>query len=360
MDRDSETLLISLSRYLRPAISLPSRDVLEPISEALAIFADSRHRVGPLLHIAMQNCADITADSSASPILESAYQKNIFASLRQKAAEKKISELLAAHSVPFSFLKGRGLAEQLHDDPTARRSKDVDILIAPDSTGQAIALLNKEGYAFRSNTMRRTEMPEFARQRMELKRFKDITYIDPALSVPIELHQRLFRFEPKNFTEDFNSSVQFHANPSLSNSFYCLYLVLHGALAMWPRLKWVVDLSIIARTMPAHNRLEMLNIATGYGCDSAVAASLLMTERIFPDSLDAEWLAILQPYQERRDTNRLETLFYQTLTAAANGRPVLPWKSSMLSGSADMIFPGKIGLMDCIRARVLNSVFARM
>ncbi|WP_173205852.1 nucleotidyltransferase family protein [Sphingopyxis sp. BSNA05] len=349
-----------MSRYLRPALSLPLIDVSEPISETLATFAVSRHRVGPLLHLAMQSSADVTADDNASSILETAYQNNIFAGLKQKAAEKNISKLLNAHSVPFSILKGRGLAEQLHDDSTARQSKDVDILIPPDQSRQTIELLNREGYIYKATTMRRTERPVLRRQDTEIRRFKDITFVDPAFSVPIELHQRLFKFEPPSLTEDFSESVKFNAIPSLSNSFYCLYIVLHGALAMWPRLKWLVDLSILARKMPADNRREMLEIASAFGSATAVAASLLLAEQVFPDSLDDEWLAILNPYQEGNDTGELTGLFYQTLTAEANGRPILPLKSSILSGSADIIFSGKVGLVDTVLARVLNSIFARI
>ncbi|MEH6660692.1 MAG: nucleotidyltransferase family protein [Parasphingorhabdus sp.] len=360
MDENSEALLISLSRYLRPAMSLPSMGGSESISETLATFAVSRHRVGPLLHIATQSCADITAENNASSILKSAYQKNVYAGLRQKAAEKKISNLLTTHSVPFSFLKGRGLAEQLHDDSTARQSKDVDILIPTDKTRLAIELLNREGYIFKTNTVRRREKLEPGRQDRELKRFKDITFVDPAYSVPIELHHRLFKFEPKTLTTDFNGSVQFNATPSLSNSFYCLYLVLHGALAMWPRLKWVVDLSVMARLMPAHIRLEMMDIATSYGCDKAVAASLLMTEDVFPDSLDDEWHLLLYPYRKDKPVKKMAALFYETLTADANGRPSLPLKNFILSGSADIVFSGKMGLIDVILARVLNSVFVRI
>ncbi|WP_321327399.1 nucleotidyltransferase family protein [uncultured Parasphingorhabdus sp.] len=360
MDSDSKALLLSLSRYLRPAISLPPRGVGEPISETLATFADNRHRVGPLLHMAMQNCADITATGPAATLLESACQKNLIASLKQKAAEQRISKLLKDHSIPFTVLKGRGLAQQLHDNSAVRRSKDIDILISPDRSRQAIAMMNQQGYIYKSATLKRTEIPQSIRQKMELKRFKDITFIDPAVSVPIELHQRLFKFEPRDLTGDFNNSVQFDAQPSLSNSFYCLYLVLHGSLAMWPRLKWVVDLSIVARNMPADNRLEMLSIAATYGCDTAVAASLLMTEQVFPDSLDDGWQQILKPYMKARNTAELKDLFFETLTADTNGRPNLPWKSSLLSGSADIIFSGKIGLMDSTRARVLNSVFARI
>ena len=332
----------------------------EPISEELATFADSRHRVGPLLHIASQSCADITAEANASTILKSSYQKNVFASLKQKAAEKKIADLLAAHSVPFSFLKGRGLAEQLHDDSAARQSKDIDILIAPKRSRQAVELLNDAGYIYKSYTFRRKKILEQERQNMDIKLFKDLTFFDPDFSVPIELHHRLFTFEPKTLTTDFNAAVKFDPNPSLSNSFYCLYLALHGAIAMWPRLKWVVDLSVMARKMPMRNRREMMDIAKFYRCDVAVAASLLITEEIFAGSLDDEWQVLLKEGQKDEQLHKMKDLFYETLTAGALGRVSLPLKSYLLSGSADFIFPGSIGLFDSLVTRFLLSLSLRI
>jgi hypothetical protein len=360
MEPHSDALLASLSRSIRPAMSLQSLGVVEPITETLATFAVRRHRVGPLLHLACQGCADIAADETALSILKSSYRKNLLESLRQQAVEKKLSDLLISHSVPFSFLKGRGLAEQLHDDPTARRSNDVDILVPPDCSRRVIGLLKQHGYIYKSYTLRRKKMFELMRQDMDMKLFKDLTFIDPTFLVPIELHTRLFTFEPKTLTTDFNDSVKFSANPSLSNSFYCLYLILHGANSLWPRLKWVIDLSILTRRMPLQSRLEMMDIAKSYNCEMAVAASLLMTEEIFPGSLDDDWQILLDSYLKDERVYHMKDLFYETLTASESARPTKSIKEFILSGNADFIFPGKIGLLKSLFMRFMRSLVIRI
>jgi hypothetical protein len=360
MDQNSEALLLSLGRFLRPAMSLSPMDVSEPISEALATFAVHRHRVGPLLHLACQQSPDLTADGTALSILQSSHRKNLIESLRRKAAEKNISDLLISRSVPFSFLKGRGLAQQLHEYPEVRQSKDVDILVPPDRSHQVIKLLNDEGYIYKSYSLRGKKLFELVRQDMEIKLFKDLTFIDPAFSVPIELHTRLFKFEPKTLTRDFSQSIKFSVSPTLTNSFYCLYLILHGAAAMWPRLKWVVDLSIIARKMPVQGRREMLDIAKPYGCDVAVAASLLMAEEIFAGSLDEEWQLLLDPYRKNERLRQMKEWFYETLTASEIGGSVLPLKKYMSSGSADIIFPGRISLFESLFLRWMSSLAIRI
>lgn len=314
--------------------------------------------MGPLLHLACQ--ASAAADEDALSILKASYQENVFRSLRQKAAERKLSNLLISHDLPFSLLKGLGLAEQLYDDPNARQSKDVDILIPADRCGQVIRLMNDRGYRYRSYAVKRTKLFELSRQDMDIKLFKDLTFFDPDLSVVIELHSRLFKFEPNGLTDDFNESVKSGPTPSLSNSFYCLYLILHGTLAMWPRLKWLVDLSIMVRKMPVQSRQEMMEIADSFGCEAAVAASIFMAEELFPGSLDDDWQLLLAPFQQDNNLRKLQDLFYECLTASEIIRPSIPLKSFLLSGAADLVFPGKIGLIDTVIKRFVKSLAVRI
>jgi len=341
-------------------MALSAVGAFDPIGETLATYANSRHRVAPLLHLACQNCADLAADEKASAILRSSYQDNVYANLRQKAVERNISDLLISHSVPFSFLKGRGLAEQLHNDPAVRQSKDVDILVAPDRSRQVIQIFNDEGYIYKTPALRGKKLFARSRQDMDIKLFKDLTFLDPKFMVPIELHCRLFAFEPNRLTADFNDSVRLRAIPSLSNSFYCLYLILHGALALWQRLKWVVDLSIMARKMAMHNRLEMMDIAKSFGCEVTVAASLLMAEEIFPGSLDDEWQVLLSTYERHESLLRIQGFFYQSLMTASDEKSMLSLKSFVLSGPADFVFPGKISPLESLFKRFMISLSIRI
>ena len=126
------------------------------------------------------------------------------------------------------------------------------------------------------------------------------------------------------------------------------------------KVKWVVDLSVMARKMPMRNRREMMDIAKFYRCDVAVAASLLITEEIFAGSLDDEWQVLLKEGQKDEQLHKMKDLFYETLTAGALGRVSLPLKSYLLSGSADFIFPGSIGLFDSLVTRFLLSLSLRI
>ena len=358
MERYGKTPLTALSRSLRPAICLPPVAIAGPVTEGLAAYADDRHRVGPLLHLACQ--AGLAAEDRAVVLLQSSYRNNVLNNLRQKAAARKIAARLESHALPFSFLKGQGLAEQLYDDPNARKSKDVDLLVSPATTRDVIRLLNEEGYIYKAHALTRHKMFALSRQNMDIKIVKDLVFWDPDLSVQIELHSRLFTFEPAGLTTDFRDAVRSGPTPSVSSGFYCLYLLLHGALALWPRLKWLTDLSILVRKMPAESRTDMMTLARSYGCEGAVSASLELVEDIFPDSLDEEWLTLMEPVADIDSSRRLKQIFYRSLSAGALEKPSLPLKSYLLSGTADLVFPGKINMLHSLVKRFMNSATIRI
>lgn len=360
MEPNNDALVKTLSASIRSAILLPSAGSLEPITEVLATFAVRRHRVGPLLHLACQGSEDIFAEEAALSILQSSYRQNCLRNLHQQAVKKRLSDLLLSHSVPFSFLKGDGLAEQLYDDPTVRLSKDVDVLIPSDCLQLVIRIMRKNGYMYKPYTVRRKKIFEKMRQNMDAKIFKDLAFIDPIFQVPIELHVRLFQIEPNNLTNDFNEAIKLTKNPSIYNGFYCLYLILHGANARWQRLKWVIDLSILARKMRLQSRLEMMSIAKSYNCEIAVAASLLMTEAIFPGSLDDDWQMLLGSYRQDKRVHHIKELFYQTLKARDLAIPRRSVREFILPDNVDFIFPGKISLLERFFVRSIASLSIRI
>lgn len=360
MEQNNDALVKTLSSSIRPAILLPYAGPLEPITEDLATFAVGRHRVGPLLHLAYQGSDDISAEEAALPILQSSYRQNCLRILHQKAVKKRLSDLLLSHSVPFSFLKGDGLAEQLYDDPTVRLSKDVDVLIPSDCSQLVIRLLQKNGYIYKPYTLRRKKIFEKIRRNIDINISKDLTFFDPIFLEPIELHIRLFQIEPNTLINDFNESIKFSKNPSIYNGFYCLYLILHGAHARWQRLKWVIDLSILARKMPLESRLEMMSIAKSYNCEMSVAASLLMTEVIFPGSLDDEWQMLLSSYQREKRVHHIKQLFYETLTAGSLAKPRRSAKEYILPFNINYIFPEKIDILKYFFIRFSASISYRV
>lgn len=323
-------------------------------------YAVRRHRVGSLLHSACRDQPHLQFEGQAKSLLGEAYQANVLKGLRQKATEKNMSELLGAHSIEFSFLKGHGLSAQLFGDPSSRQSSDVDILIPGTRAGEAIKLLNSRGFRYQPYTYRSRRLLSAIRQKQDMEIFKDLIFIHPDYDVPVELHRRLFQFEPKGLTEDFRNSFGFEIVPKISNAHYCLYLILHGAVCLWKRMKWLADLSLLARSMPHEVRREVMTIARKFGCEVAVSSSLTFAERIFPGSRDEDWKALTADLQNHPHSRKLGDLFLEMLSSENIRHPPLPLKAYLTSSVADLIFPGKIDLLPNIIRRYMASLSLRV
>lgn len=359
MRQEIDNILL-LSNLLRPAISLSPAGSSEVVSEALVKYAVERQRVGPLLHSACQHQQHLKFAGQARSLLRESFEANVLNGLRQKATERKMSELLSAHGLDFSFLKGLGLSAQLYPDPAVRQSSDVDILVPADQSGLAIKLLNTEGFDHIPYTYRRRRLLPAIRQKQDMEIFKDLIFRHPDFDVPVELHKRLFQFEPKGLTEEFGRSIRFEMVPTISNAHYCLYLILHGAVCLWKRMKWLADLSLLVRNMPHDLRCEVMSIARKFGCEIAVSSSLLFAERIFPGSLDENWKSLTATFEDHPHSHKLEGLFLDMMASERIRHPSLPLKAYLTSSVADLIFVGKIDLMPNMIRRYLASLSLRI
>ncbi len=271
---DSRKLLPELCDRLRPVMGMERKFAASPASEELQYFASHRHRVGGLLHT-----VSVSDASMAENTLPIQFSK---AYLRRKAALQRLSELFQQAGIRYIILKGDPLAEQLYAYPEARSSKDIDILIRPEDIADALQLLSSSGYVSRKPRL------GFL-QRAHVKVTKDIAFIDPGTGQQLELHERLLLAEPDYFTDDLISSVGDEARPATDNLHYQLYLVMHGASANWPRLKWIVDICLLLRKLDDRQAASLFKLAEKYGCRSAVAASLQFAESLFPGALAATW-----------------------------------------------------------------------
>ncbi len=100
-----------------------------------------------------------------------------------------IAEKFAAAGIDWMVLKGAPLAAMLYADPAARRSSDIDILVAPAQFSRAAQVLQDLGYIASNPPLARTPLL----RRLTLAAVRDLALIaDDDRRCAIELHQRLF------------------------------------------------------------------------------------------------------------------------------------------------------------------------
>lgn len=334
---------LQLSAALRPALDLPACDEVAHIDEDLVEYAIRRHRVGLLLHEALnKNLAAADTQADCASRLHAACQHERKKLLQHKSTEMRVTSLLEKAGIAFWALKGAGLACQLYRDAAVRSSRDLDILVRPEQAKAVIQAFNEAGYVHHAYSLRPQRFIKPVRQHREMCLHKDITFIDPVMKVPIEVHQRLFTFEPKDLTAEFTRSNYNSRIPSLSNDHYCLYIILHGAISFWHRLKWVADLSLLLRAIEPCRIAQLMALARRYNCGHAVISSAMLAEKVFPQSLDSQWAEIVSAEASHPDVQALLTNYWYTLTAQDIHYWSLPFKAFMSSGTADLVFSGRI------------------
>ena len=237
-----------------------------------------RHQVAPML----SGIADSGRHSAPEDVLTD-LRRAYRASAARRLASIPILESVAASfsraGITWMAFKGTTQAEQLYLDPAWRDSSDIDLLVPPDQFGRALDGLVAMGFV--------ASYPPVPQRgifrRMVLGAVRDVMLVARANPTDsVELHRRLFFAAGRH--ADFLSLPVSEGRvpvPQIGPDLV-FYLIAHGALSYWVRLKWLVDL------VPALVRLKEDELAAirararSARSESAVAASLLLLRTLFP------------------------------------------------------------------------------
>ncbi|NNC73525.1 MAG: nucleotidyltransferase family protein [Sphingomonadaceae bacterium] len=352
-------LLNTLCAQVRGAMGLPVSVDTRSVDGDLVDFALYRHRVGPLLHKAVENSANGKTEAAHLERLAESYRHNGREVLRQKAVSEKLTRLMADHSIACHFLKGHQLGQQIYTDPIVRTSKDVDILIAPERAAETVEILQDAGFVWRDGprNAKATRPRKDILRRIET--FKDFTFRDPEHGVEIETHHRMFFIEPGDFSGDFARRRDLPRVPLVEDEHYLLYLILHGALVYWRRLKWVVDLSTIVRTVENETVLAALDLSGRYGCAAAVLSSLAFVEELFPGSLGENLGGVLRDRGSGRRHAELLEKYRHYCASSSEGNRRSPMRRPRFENPERLIFHGQINVVESYTRRIKAAVLAR-
>lgn len=156
-----------------------------------------------------------------------------------------ISELFDREGIWFVPLKGPLLSQKLYGDPTVRISRDFDFLVEENQVGLVIRKLENLGY-YPENF----PWPEnIKRQKFILKQFNQFSLVHVTEKASVEVHWRLLDYPVVPY-DKINGLARLHLEKVTFNGhnfrqflpeFELLYLIIHGSLHAWFRLKWLVD-----------------------------------------------------------------------------------------------------------------------
>ena len=137
------------------------------------------------------------------------------------------------------------LSYRIYNDATCRIYRDFDFLINRDNVHSVIEMFRNLGYNYDA-----VRWPENGNRKLKIESWvNQLTLYHPEKQITVEIHWRVFidpLIEFNKIEEFVNENIrQFEFVSKKMNQFTIefelLYLVIHGGLHAWRRLKWLVD-----------------------------------------------------------------------------------------------------------------------
>lgn len=276
-----------------------------------------RHRVVGLVHDALSASGAMVPTGIAAGL-----------AARSKAAAQRNRLLLAELSllkrafdpagIVFLVLKGAPLAHIAYGSVTAKQTRDVDVLVAPDHAKAAFNVLESQGYAPIPPAVGITD----TQFRALLRYGREIEMARPGSNLLIDLQWRVAENPTLLDGVDVHSptqSVELADDlvvPTLAADDLFAYLCVHGAYHRWSRLKWLADLNaLLAAT--ATDVTQLYRHAQKIGAGLCAGQALLLCRRLFDLPLPA---AIAAALEADRRASRLANIALHAMTepSAAN------------------------------------------
>ncbi|MBI9036371.1 MAG: nucleotidyltransferase family protein [Bacteroidales bacterium] len=157
-----------------------------------------------------------------------------------------LSRVFKENDLTLIPIKGPILSWKLHQDFLFRSSSDLDVLVDLNDLERSIELIKDEGYKPIYFDIPKTKN----KKALVLKINNQIAFFHPKKKSRLEIHWRLIKYPiiPQNeFNQLLNNnldSIVVHGETFtvLNKEFEFVYLILHGALHTWGRLKWLHDI----------------------------------------------------------------------------------------------------------------------
>ena len=209
------------------------------------------------------------------------------AALGKVAEFLRVTDAFTAEGLRFIPLKGPILSYRLYGDATWRHYYDLDILVDFTSVSKSAKLLSELGYL----SMYHTWPEKKCGQRLITNHMHHVFFTHPLNELNIELHWRLFQTPAVRFSkiEDLVKKYQsgeifagrsFHV---LSDELELLYLVMHGSIHFWRRLKWLIDVDAYIKTRNIDWKL-FERLARDLKAERLVSVGKSVLTEYFPES----------------------------------------------------------------------------
>ena len=239
-----------------------------------------RQRVDGIAYDSLRR-AGVALPAEAGRTLAAAAARIASHNLFQAAESLRLHQRLSAAGVDHLFVKGLTLNALAWRSLALKRAVDIDILVDPERYETAICVMEEAGY--------RCVYPESS-DHAEILRYslavKDSGWRGPG-GIAVELHRRLTPNPVLLPTLDVRSPRQEVeiapgiALPTFARDELVAYLMVHGGLTAWSRLKWAADLAALLAGADAAEIERLHARAAELAPGRSAAQALLVCNRLF-------------------------------------------------------------------------------
>ena len=237
-----------------------------------------RHRVGGLVYHALTRAAvEVPVDAEAT--LAGIARAVAKSGLIQSAETARLHRRFTAAGINAVFGKGATLSQLAYRDVGRKHAKDIDMYVQPDAAAAAVELLRADGYHFGLAATA-------AGRRIQRFVYNQVEGLHHSSGLQVELHWRLARNAGHlALLGSTGATQQVRLSGTLVPTFrfddLVAYLVLHGALSAWARLKWLADLNAVLRDRGEDEIVHLYAHAKALGVGRCMVQALVLRERFF-------------------------------------------------------------------------------
>lgn len=307
MPLSSELRLVSAA-CRRPA---PDRETIA----ALAALSDNdtlvrlgrRHRVEALLRDGLRLSGHALTDREAD-FLDQAAAQTLADNLAQVAECARLQALFDDAGIPVLFIKGVTLATLAYGSLALKSSRDVDLLVSPETAIPTVALLEAASFTRLQPPPQIALVPGEAPPREIILRAQT--------GVLVEVHSRLLDNDAMlpgvglGSTSRLVEVARGIALPTLADEPLFAYLCVHGAQHGWFRLKWLADLGALLSRIGPDQAPRLYEAAAALGAGRSAGQALLLCRALLALDLPER---LIEELLKDRAHRRLVAMAYRIL-----------------------------------------------
>lgn len=192
----------------------------------------------------------------------------------------RIARILTTHQITHCFVKGVLLNVHLYESLNDRPCRDIDLWVDIARFDDAAQILRDLGY--------QQKLPIY-----DLQGFKktyhftyrhDVAFYHPKRQCLVELHFKLDPFNTPFFpmNQVLFQPISLMNTPilCLEDNYHLLYLMIHGAVHIWNRLRWLRDIALFIQKGKCDLN-QVFKLAKEIDCQCIVEQALILAHTFF-------------------------------------------------------------------------------